>query len=80
MASAGHVLSAAEGSMSKLYAEENAVWLTDQAIQILRGYGYIRDHPLERWHRDAKFYMALEGTSEIQRLTIARALSGMRIS
>jgi acyl-CoA dehydrogenase len=70
---------AAEGSMSKLYAGENAVWVTDQAIQILGGYGYMRDHPLERWHRDAKIFTLFEETSEIQRLTIARAISGLRI-
>ena len=57
----------------------NAVWVTDQAIQILGGYGYMRDYPLERWHRDAKIFTLFEGTSEIQRLTIARAISGVRI-
>ncbi|MGH9323800.1 MAG: acyl-CoA dehydrogenase family protein, partial [Vicinamibacteria bacterium] len=70
---------AGEGSMSKLYAGENAVWVTDQEIQILGGYGYMRDYPLERWHRDAKIFTLFEGTSEIQRLTIARAISGVRI-
>ena len=79
MAATGRTFDAAEGSMSKLYAGENAVWVTDQAIQILGGYGYMRDHPLERWHRDAKIFTIFEGTSEIQRLTIARAISGMRI-
>jgi hypothetical protein len=47
--------------MSKLYAGENAVWITDQAIQILSGYGYIRDHPVERGHRDAQGLHALRG-------------------
>ena len=79
MAATGRTFDAAEGSMSKLYAGENAVWVTDQAIQILGGYGYMRDHPLERWHRDAKIFTIFEGTSEIQRLTIARAISGVRI-
>jgi acyl-CoA dehydrogenase len=79
MAATGQALEAAEGSMSKLYAGENAVWVTDQAIQILGGYGYIRDHPVERWHRDAKIFTIFEGTSEIQRLTIARAISGLRL-
>lgn len=69
-----------EGSMSKLYAGETAVWVTDAAIQILGGYGYVRECPLERWHRDAKIYTIFEGTSEIQRLIISRAISGMRIS
>ena len=79
MAGAGKTFDAGEGSMSKLYAGENAVWVTDQAIQILGGYGYMRDYPLERWHRDAKIFTLFEGTSEIQRLTIARAISGVRI-
>jgi acyl-CoA dehydrogenase len=68
-----------EGSMSKLKAGEVAVWITEQAIQILGGYGYTRDYPVERWHRDAKIYTIFEGTSEIQRLVIARAISGLRI-
>jgi acyl-CoA dehydrogenase len=79
MAGVGKAFEAGEGSMSKLYAGENAVWVTDQAIQILGGYGYMRDYPLERWHRDAKIFTLFEGTSEIQRLTIARAISGVRI-
>jgi acyl-CoA dehydrogenase len=79
MASTGKAFEAGEGSMSKLYAGETAVWVTDQAIQILGGYGYIRDYPVERWHRDAKIFTLFEGTSEIQRLTIARAISGVRI-
>jgi acyl-CoA dehydrogenase len=70
---------AGEGSMSKLYAGETAVWVTEQAIQIMGGYGYIREHPVERWHRDSKIYTIFEGTSEIQRLIIARAVSGVHI-
>jgi alkylation response protein AidB-like acyl-CoA dehydrogenase len=68
-----------EGSMSKLKAGEVAVKVTDEAIQILGGYGYVRDHPVERWHRDSKIYTIFEGTSEIQRLVIARAISGVHI-
>ena len=49
--------------MSKLFAGETAVWVTEQAIQILGGYGYIRDYPVERWHRDSKIYTIFEGTS-----------------
>ncbi len=79
MANNGRRFTAGEGSMSKLYAGETAVWVTDQAIQILGGYGYMRDYPVERWHRDAKIFTLFEGTSEIQRLTIARAISGVRI-
>jgi alkylation response protein AidB-like acyl-CoA dehydrogenase len=70
---------AGEGSQSKLFAGETAVWVTEKAIQILGGYGYVREHPVERWYRDAKIYTIFEGTSEIQRLVIARAISGMHI-
>ncbi|MBW3647587.1 MAG: acyl-CoA dehydrogenase family protein, partial [Actinobacteria bacterium] len=62
---------AGEGSMSKLYAGETAVDVTEKAIQILGGNGYTRDYPVERWHRDAKIYTIFEGTSEIQRLIIS---------
>ena len=65
----------AEGSMSKLKAGEVAVWVTEQAIQVLGGYGYIRDFPVEKWYRDAKIYTIFEGTSEIQRIVISRALA-----
>jgi alkylation response protein AidB-like acyl-CoA dehydrogenase len=70
---------AGEGSMSKLYAGETAVEVTEKAIQILGGNGYTREFPVERWHRDAKIYTIFEGTSEIQRLIISRAVSGMQI-
>ena len=65
--------------MSKLKAGEVAVRATEQAIQILGGYGYMREYPVERWHRDSKIYTIFEGTSEIQRLVIARAISGVHI-
>ncbi|HZV50789.1 MAG TPA: acyl-CoA dehydrogenase family protein [Candidatus Dormibacteraeota bacterium] len=65
----------AEGSMAKLKAGEVAVKVTEEAIQICGGYGYIRDFPVEKWHRDAKIYTIFEGTSEIQRLVISRALT-----
>ena len=68
-----------EGSMSKLYAGETAVKVTEEAIQILGGYGYVREYPVERWHRDSKIYTIFEGTSEIQRLIIARSISGVHI-
>ncbi len=68
-----------EGSMSKLKASEVAVATTNDAIQILGGYGYTREYPVERWHRDAKIMTIFEGTSEIQRLVISRAASGVRI-
>jgi alkylation response protein AidB-like acyl-CoA dehydrogenase len=69
----------AEGSMSKWKASEVAVRATEEAIQILGGYGYTREYPVERWHRDAKIHTIFEGTSEIQQLVIARAISGLRI-
>ncbi len=69
----------AEGSMSKWKASEVAVRATEEAIQILGGYGYTREYPVERWHRDAKIHTIFEGTSEIQQLVIARAISGMRV-
>ena len=77
MARNGVPFNHAEGSMSKLKAGEVAVRVTDEAIQILGGYGYIRDFPVEKWHRDAKIYCLFEGTSEIQRLVISRANGGM---
>jgi alkylation response protein AidB-like acyl-CoA dehydrogenase len=70
---------AGEGSMSKLKAGEVSVWATERAIHILGGAGYTRDHPVERMHRDAKIFTIFEGTSEIQRLVVARAISGMYI-
>ncbi|MDQ3544593.1 MAG: acyl-CoA dehydrogenase family protein [Actinomycetota bacterium] len=69
----------AEGSMSKYKASEVSVRVTEDAIQILGGYGYTREYPVERWHRDAKIHTIFEGTSEIQQLVIARAISGLRI-
>jgi acyl-CoA dehydrogenase len=79
MGRAGKPFENAEGSMSKLKAGEVAVWATERAIQILGGNGYAREYPVERWHRDAKIYTIFEGTSEIQRLVVARAISGHRI-
>ncbi len=79
MAAARKKFEAGEGSMSKLYAGETAVHVTEEAIQILGGYGYVRDYPVERWHRDSKIFTIFEGTSEIQRLIIARAISGVHI-
>jgi acyl-CoA dehydrogenase len=80
MGRTGQSFTAAEGSMSKLKAGEVAVWATDRAIQILGGNGYTREYPVERMHRDAKIYTIFEGTSEIQRLVISRAISGMKIA
>ena len=70
---------AGEGSMSKLFAGETAVWVTEAAIQILGGYGYVREYPVERWHRDAKIFDIFEGTEQIQQLVISRAITGLRV-
>jgi alkylation response protein AidB-like acyl-CoA dehydrogenase len=79
MAAAGRPFTAAEGSMSKLYAGETAKWVTASAMQILGGNGYTREYPVERMHRDSAIYTIFEGTSEIQRLVIARTISGLPI-
>jgi butyryl-CoA dehydrogenase len=63
-----------EASMAKLFASEAANWVTDKAIQIFGGMGYMREVPVERMHRDAKLMEIGEGTSEIQRLVIAREI------
>ncbi|HEX7299445.1 MAG TPA: acyl-CoA dehydrogenase family protein [Solirubrobacteraceae bacterium] len=75
----GVAFEAAEGSMSKLKAGEVALWATERAMHVLGGNGYAREYPVERWHRDAQIYTIFEGTSEIQRLVISRAISGLQI-
>jgi alkylation response protein AidB-like acyl-CoA dehydrogenase len=67
-----------EASMAKLHASEAAMWVTTQAIQIHGGMGYSKELPVERYFRDAKITEIYEGTSEIQRLVIARNLTGLR--
>jgi alkylation response protein AidB-like acyl-CoA dehydrogenase len=79
MASQGKRFEAAEGSMSKLFAGETAIRVTGDAMQILGGNGFTREYPVERMARDARIYTIFEGTSEIQRLVIARTISGMQI-
>jgi len=68
----------AEASMAKLFASESAVEVALEAIQIHGGYGYLKDYPVERYLRDAKIGTIGEGTSEVQRLVIARALLHLR--
>jgi butyryl-CoA dehydrogenase len=63
-----------ESSMAKVYAAEMANFVTTKALQIYGGYGYIKDFPLERYYRDARITEIYEGTSEMQRMTIARQL------
>ncbi len=67
-----------EASMAKLFASETAMWVTTEAIQIHGGVGYSKELPLERYFRDAKVTEIYEGTSEIQRMVIARSLTGLR--
>jgi acyl-CoA dehydrogenase len=74
MAATGVPFERGEGSMCKLAASEVAVATTERAIQTMGGYGYIKDHPVEKWYRDAKLYTIFEGTSEIQRIVISHAL------
>jgi alkylation response protein AidB-like acyl-CoA dehydrogenase len=63
-------------SMAKLFASDTAMDVTVDAVQILGGYGYVSDYPVERMVRDAKITQIYEGTNEIQRVVIARAMSG----
>jgi alkylation response protein AidB-like acyl-CoA dehydrogenase len=69
---------AEEGAKAKLYASEMARRQTAEAIQILGGYGYTKEFPVERYYRDAKITEIYEGTSEIQRLVIARSILGLK--
>lgn len=76
MVDTGRPLDRAEGSMAKCYSADVAVWVAQEAVQILGGYGYMEDHPVEKWYRDAKIYPIWEGTNEIQRSIISRAITG----
>jgi butyryl-CoA dehydrogenase len=66
-----------ETSIAKLYATEAAVWCANEAIQVHGGAGYVDDHPVERWFRDVRVTTLYEGTSQIQKLIIGRALTGV---
>ena len=63
-----------EAAMAKVHASEAATWVTHQAIQVHGGYGYVKEYAVERYYRDARVMEIYEGTSEIQRLVIARSL------
>ncbi len=65
-----------EASMAKLFASETAVWVADRAVQIHGGYGYMKEYSVERNYRDAKITEIYEGTSEVQRMVIARSILG----
>ena len=69
---------AEEGAKAKLFASEVARRHTAEAIQVFGGYGYTKEFPVERYYRDAKITEIYEGTSEIQRLVIARSILGLR--
>jgi len=64
-----------EASMVKLFCTEMACRVADQAVQIFGGMGYMKDFPVERFYRDLRLYRIYEGTSEIQRMVIARELT-----
>ena len=63
-----------EASIAKLVATDNAMRVTTDAVQVLGGYGYTRDFPVERYMREAKVMQIFEGTNQIQRLVISRSL------
>ena len=63
-----------QAAMAKLYASETAMWTTIKAVQIHGGYGYVTEFPMERYMRDAKLAEIGEGTSEVQRMIIAKSL------
>ena len=64
-----------EASMAKLFAGDTAMWVTEKAVQVLGGYGYTTDFPVERFFRDAKITQIYEGTQEVQRIVINRSIS-----
>src|SRR3989440_12050322 len=74
LADRGDPLLAKYSSMAKLFASDNAMRVTVEAVQVLGGYGYVTEYPVERYMRDAKITQIYEGTNEIQRLVIARAM------
>jgi alkylation response protein AidB-like acyl-CoA dehydrogenase len=78
LADRGDARFTSESSMAKLFASEVAVKVADQALQVFGGYGFIKDYPAEKYYRDVKLCTIGEGTSEIQRLVIARQLLGKR--
>ena len=67
----------AEGSMAKCFASDMAMKVTVDAVQVLGGQGFMRDHPVEKWVRDAKIFQIFEGTNQIQRMVIGRALDAL---
>ena len=78
MADHGDMRHTKESAMAKLFASEVAVRVANEAVQVFGGYGYVKDYPAEKYYRDAKLCTIGEGTSEIQRLVIARQLLGKK--
>ena len=74
MADQRHPLRAKYASMAKVFCSDTAMAVTVEAVQVLGGYGYVKEYPVERMMRDAKITQIYEGTNEIQRLVIARTL------
>jgi len=64
-----------QASMAKAFAADMAMRVTTDAVQILGGYGYMREYPVEKWMRDAKILQIVEGTSQIQRVVISQMLA-----
>jgi len=64
-----------QASMAKAFAADAAMRITTDAVQILGGYGYMREYPVEKWMRDAKILQIVEGTSQIQRVVISQMLA-----
>jgi len=77
MGGAGAPYLQAEGSMAKCFASDMAMKVTVDAVQVLGGQGFMRDHPVEKWVRDAKIFQIFEGTNQIQRMVIGRALDAL---
>ena len=65
----------AQAAMAKLFATDAAMRVTTDAVQVLGGAGYVEDHPVERWFREAKVLQIVEGTNQVQRMVIGRALT-----
>jgi alkylation response protein AidB-like acyl-CoA dehydrogenase len=76
MVDSGHPDTGKYTSMAKLFASDTAMFVTVEAVQVLGGYGYVNEYPLERMMRDAKITQIYEGTNEIQRVVISRAMAG----
>jgi alkylation response protein AidB-like acyl-CoA dehydrogenase len=64
-----------EAAKAKLFATDTAMRVTTDMVQVLGGYGYVADHPVERYFREAKVLQIVEGTNQIQRVVISRALT-----